>query len=147
MKYILFLLFALQSSLIASSQSAQTMVTDINDIRLPTDVKTKLTGLGNPDDLKNFNYTESKVLADSNLASVQQSIALSFSDGKIVGTITTIKSSLGYEPETKTYTVEICFSYCCIDEKGKKDCTTDYKEFLKNKQSDKCKTTTSFPCE
>jgi hypothetical protein len=125
----------------------QKNITSTSDIRLPEDVKAKITALLNPDELKNFSYTESKSFADSNLASVQQSIALNFSDGKIVGTITIIKSSVGYEPETKTYTVAICFSYCCIDEKGKKDCTTDYKEFLKNKQSDKCKTTTSFPCE
>src|SRR5664279_1643176 len=105
MKQFIFLLLLFLMALVINAQN----ITRLNDIQLPADVKSKIASLNNPEDLQNFKYTDSKVFADKDLATVQQTIALGFSDGKITGTITIIKTKVGFEAEKNSYSVDICF--------------------------------------
>jgi len=142
MKQLFSILLLLQTCIIIKAQE----ITNVNDARLPADVKNKISTLLNPDDLENFKYTDSKVFQDTGFATMQETIALSFVDGKISGTITTRKSQIGFQEEQHNYTVNICFLYCCIDETGHKDCTTDFNIYKIKKQGSACKKKTSKPC-
>lgn len=143
MKQAFLFILIMQSISIVKAQQ----ISNLNDERLPSDLRNKIAAMSTPEQVQNFNYNSSKIFVDSSLASVQQKIALSFSNGKLIGTITTITSNDGYEAKKDSYSIEICFSYCCIDENDKEDCTTNFDEFKKKKLSDKCKKTTSHPCD
>ncbi len=143
MKKLIFLF--LLSQIVIKSNGQE--IKSINDDRIPANVRAKIKSMSSVDELEKFKYSAIKTFADTSLATVKQNISLSFSNGKITGTIQTEITNVGFELKKENYSVEICFIYCCVDENNKEDCTKDFKEYKRKKNDPKCKSTTSRPCD
>src|SRR6266542_127121 len=143
MKKLIFLF--LLSQIVIKSNGQE--IKSINDDRIPANVRAKIKSMSSVDELEKFKYSAIKTFADTSLATVKQNISLSFSNGKITGTIQTEITNVGFELKKENYSVEICFIYCGVDENNKEVPTKHFTEHKRKKNEPQCNRSTSRHCD
>lgn len=128
---------------------AQKTITSVNNVLIPDDLREKLKAIQDPEKLEAFNYEKKfREFEDGgSTATFVKTLQVYFSNGVITGTLTTQKIQLGYETETQTLKLNICYMFCCTTkDTGTEKCTTDFSKFKEYKVSPGCSSSRTTVC-
>lgn len=133
-----------------SAQPGQNAIVNIRDERLPEDLKTMVRSLKSVSAVERFQYDKEYTTADTvnTKMTIKERIRLSFTDGKLTGSIQETRTLAGNPPITREIPMDICILYCCTFRSDKKEhCTTDLATFKKWDSDGNCSDSRTTTCQ